>query len=156
MFNLVNIISHLYHRIYGLLRHRRPKRRPKQHANHPFRRRPPRKRNRRASPGRTYINVCIWMPRLLMVLSALQSPRRPTWTIRRARHAKFLFLPGVDWCITTVNSSLTRRRVPKALLPFFVQQNLPSSSFPISAWRPCKHLTTHHIKLNLIRIPRNS
>ena len=41
MFTLVNIISYLYHRIYGLTWHRRSKRRPKQYANHPFRRRPP-------------------------------------------------------------------------------------------------------------------
>ena len=60
-----------------------------------------------------------------MVLSAIQSPRRPTWTNRRVRHAKFFFLPGVDWCITTVNSSLTRRRVPKALLSFFCPTNPP-------------------------------
>ena len=125
MFIIVNIISHLYHRIYGLLPHRRPNRRPRQHTNSPFRRRPPRKPNRRASPGRTYVNVCIWIPRLLMVLSAIQSPRRPTWTNRQDRRAKFFFLPGVDWCITTVNSSLTRKRVPKALLPFFCPTKPP-------------------------------
>ena len=125
MFIIVNIISHLYHRIYGLLRHRRPNRRPRQHTNSSFRRRPPRKPNRRASPGRTYVNVCIWIPRLLMVHSAIQSPRRPTWTNRRERCAKFSFLPGVDWCITTVNSSLTRIRVPKALLPFFCPTKPP-------------------------------
>ena len=60
-----------------------------------------------------------------MVLSAIQSPRRPTWTNRRIRHAKFFLLPGVDWCITTVDSSLTRRRVPKALLPFFCPTKPP-------------------------------
>ena len=85
----------------------------------------PRKPNRRASPGRTYVNVCIWIPRLLMVLSAIQSPRRPTWTTRRDRRAKFFFLPGIDWCITTINSSLTRKRVPKALLPFFCPTKPP-------------------------------
>ena len=116
---------YLFHRIYGLTRHWRPKRRPKQHTNYPFRRRPPRKPNRRASPGRTYINMCIWISRLLMVLSAIQSPRRPTWSNRRVRHAKFFFLPGVDWCITTVNSSLTRRRVPKAILSFFCPTKPP-------------------------------
>ena len=60
-----------------------------------------------------------------MVLSAIQSPRRPTWTNRRDRRAKFFFFPGVDWCITTVNSSLTRKRVPKALLPFFCPTKPP-------------------------------
>ena len=87
----------------------------------------PRKPNRRASPGRTYVNVCIWIPHLLMVLSAIESPRRPTWTNRRVRHPKFFFLPGVDWCVTTVNSSLTRRRVPKALLSFFCPTKPPIS-----------------------------
>ena len=118
---------YLFHRIYGLTRHWRPKRRPKQHANYPFRRRPPRKPNRRAFPGRTYVNVCIWMPRLLMVLSAIQSPRRPTWTNRRVRNPKFFFLPAVDWCVTTVNSSLTRRHVPNSLLPFFCPTKPPIS-----------------------------
>ena len=51
---------------------------PQRQANLPFRRRPPRKPNQRASPGRTYVDVCIWVPCLLMVLSAIQSPRRPT------------------------------------------------------------------------------
>ena len=115
----------IYHRIYGLTRSWRPKRRPKQHANYPFRLRPPRKPNHKASLGRTYVNVCIWMPRLLMVLSAMQSPRRTTWTNIRVRNPKFFFLPGVDWCVTTVNSSLTRRRVPKPLLPFFCPTKQP-------------------------------
>ena len=103
------------------------------YANHPFRRRPPppppppRKPNRRTSPGRTDVNVCIWLPRLLMVLSAIQSPRRPTWTNRRVHNPKFFALPGVYWCLTTINSSLTRRRVPKALLPFFCPTKPPIS-----------------------------
>ena len=100
---------------------------PKTQATHqlPVSTSSPRKLNHRASPGRTYVNVCIWISRLLMVLSAIQSPRRPTWTNRRVRHAKFFLLPGVDWCITTVNSSLTRRRVPKALLSFFCPTKPP-------------------------------
>ena len=52
----------------------------------------PRKPNRRTSPGRTYVNVCIWFPRLLMVLSAIQSPRRPTWTNRRVRKTLMRYL----------------------------------------------------------------
>ena len=120
-------MSYLYHKIYRLLRHRRSKQRPKQYANHPFRRRPLRKPNRRASPGPTYVNVCIWLPRLLMVLFAIQSPRRPTWTNRWVQNPKFFVLPGVDWCVTTINSSLTRRRVPKALLPFFCPTKPPIS-----------------------------
>ena len=44
---------------------------------------------------------------------------------RRVRHPKFFFLQGVDWCVTTVNSSLTHRRVPKALLSFFCPTKPP-------------------------------
>ena len=78
-------------------------------------------------PGANLRKHVIWMPRLLMVLSAIQSPRRPTWTNRRVRNPKFFFLPGVDWCVTTVNSSLTRRRVTKSLLPFFCPTKQPIS-----------------------------
>ena len=110
----------------------------------------PRKPNRRASPGRTYVNVCIWIPRLLMVLSAIQSPRRPTWTLRRVRNPKFFILPEVDWCITTVDSSLTRRRVPKSLLPFFCPTKPPISNLT----KPCmasvrdSPRAPHHIKFD--------
>ena len=34
---------------------------------------------------------------------------------------------GVDWCVTTINSSLTRRRIPKSLLPFFCPMKPPIS-----------------------------
>ena len=156
MFTLENMFSYLYHRIYGLTRYWRPKRRPKQHANYPFRRRPPWKPNCRASPGRTYINMCIWLPCLLMVISAIQSPRRPTWTNRRVRNAKFFILPGVDSCITTINSPLTRRRVLKSLFPSFVQQNRPSASLPTHAWHPCRTPRMRHIKLNLTPTHRSS
>ena len=150
MFTLVNIISHLYHRIYELLQDRRSKRRPKQYANHPFCRRAPRKPNRRASLGRTYVNVGIWLPCLLMVLSAIQSPRRPTWTNRRVHNSKFFVLPGVDWCVTTINSSLTRRRVPKALLPFFCPTKPPLSelSNPCMASVQASDHTPHQIKFD--------
>ena len=150
MFNLVNIISYLYHRIHGLTWHRRSKRRPKQYANHPFRRRPPRKPNRRTSPGQTYVNVCIWLPRLLMVLSAIQSPRRPTWTIRRVRNPQFFALRGVDWCITTMNSSLTRCHVPKALLAFFCPTKPPISelSNPCMASVQASNHAPHQIKFD--------
>ena len=79
----------------------------------------PWKPNRRASQGRTYVDMCILIPYLLMVLSAIQSPWRPTRTTRRVWNPKFFIIPGVDWCVTNVNSSLTHRRVRKALLPFF-------------------------------------
>ena len=60
-----------------------------------------------------------------MVLSAIQSPRRPTWTNRRVRNPHFFAIPGVDWCVTTINSLLTRRHVPKALLAFFCPTKPP-------------------------------
>ena len=41
MFTLVNMFSHLYHRIYRLTRCRRPKQKPKQQASYPFQHRPP-------------------------------------------------------------------------------------------------------------------
>ena len=46
--------------------------------------------------------------------------------------SEFFLLPGVDWCITTINSSLTRRHVPKSLLPFFC----PTKP-PIALSNPC-------------------
>ena len=53
-----------------------------------------------------------------MVLSAIQSPRR-----RRVRTAQFFILPGVDLCVTTINSP----RIPKSLLPFFCPTKPPIS-----------------------------
>ena len=110
----------------------------------------PRKPNRRASPGRTYVNVCIWLPHLLVVLSAIQLPRRPTWTNKRARNPKFFFLPGVDWCVTTINSSLTRQRVPKSLLPFFCPMKPPISDLTnlcMASMQDSPH-APHHIKFD--------
>ena len=49
----------------------------------------PWKPNCRASSGRTYVYVYIWIPRLLVVLSAIQSPRRRTWTTRRVESQIF-------------------------------------------------------------------
>ena len=111
---------------------------------------PPRKPNRRTSPGRTYVNVCIWLPRLLMVMFAIQSPRRPTWTNRRVRNPQFFALPGVDWCVTTINSSLTRRRVPKALLAFFCPTKPPISelSNPCMASMQASDHAPHQIKFD--------
>ena len=112
---------------------------------------PPQKPNRRTSPGRTYVNVCIWLPRLLIVLSAIQSPRRPTWTNRRVQNPKFFVLPGVDWCVTTINSSLTCRQVPKALLPFFCPTKPPISelSNPCMASMQASDHAPHQIKFDM-------
>ena len=111
---------------------------------------PPQKPNRRASPGRTYVNVCIWILRLLMVLSVIQSPRWPTWTTRQVWNPKFFILPGVDWCVTTINSSLTRCCVPKALLPFFCPTKPPMSALakPCTASMQEPHHSPHPIKFD--------
>ena len=125
VFILVNIISHLYHRIYGLLRHRRPNRRPRQHTNHPFRRRPPRSpiaEPPRGEPMSTCVSgyhAYLWS---FLPSSHQGDPHGPTDGYATP---KFFLLPGVDWCITTVNSSLMRRRVPKALLSFFCPTKPP-------------------------------
>ena len=110
----------------------------------------PRKSNRRASSGRTYVNVCLWIPCLLMVLSTIQSPRRPTWTIRRVRNPKYFILPGVDWCVATVNFVLTRRHVPKSLLPFFCPTKAPVSALatPCMASMQESHHAPHQIKFD--------
>ena len=86
-----------------------------------------------------------------MVLSAIQSPRRPTWTNRRVRNPKFFVLPRVDWCGTTINSSLTRRHVPKALLPFFCPMKPPISelSNPCMASVQASDHTPHQIKFDM-------
>ena len=111
----------------------------------------PRKPNCRASPGRTYINVCIWIPRLLMVLSAIQSPRLPTWPNRRVWNPKFFILPGVDWCVTTVSSLLTCRRVPKTLFPFFCPTKPPMSALAQRCMASMQepHHSPHQIKFDM-------
>ena len=85
-----------------------------------------------------------------MVLSAIQSPRRPTWTIRQVRNPKYFILPGVDWCVTTVNSALTCRRVPKSLLPFFCPTKPPMTALatPCMASMQESHHTPHQIKFD--------
>ena len=149
---LVNMFTHLYHRIYGRIQ-----------ANTPATSQlpvpalkpppppppPPLKPNRRALLGRTNVDVGLWIPRLLMDLSAIQSPRRPTWTTRRVWNPKFFILPGVDWC--GVNSSLTRRRIPKALLPFFCPTKLLMSALTKSCMASMQemHHSPHQIKFDM-------
>ena len=110
---------------------------------------PPQKPNRRASLGQTYVNVYIWIPRLLMVLSAIQSPRRPTCTTRRVWSPKFFILPGVDWCVT-INSSLTCHHIPKPLLPFFCPSKPPFSASTNACMVSVQetHHSPHQIKVN--------
>ena len=110
----------------------------------------PRKPICRASPGQTYVNMCIWVPHLLMVLSAIQSLRRSTWAIRWVWNPKFFILPGIDWCVTTVNSSLTRRHIPKALLPFFcpTKPRMSALAKPCMASMQESHHSPHQIKFD--------
>ena len=86
----------------------------------------------------------------LMVLSAIQSPRHPTWTTRQVWSPKFFILPGVDWCVTTINSSLTRHHVPKALLPLFCPSKPPLSASTNACMVSIQemHHAPHQIKFN--------
>ena len=156
MFTLVNIMSYLYHRIYGLLRHRRSKQRPKQYANHPFRRRPPPPPP--PPPPEAQSQDLPWANICKRVHLAPTSPHGPvcypiakTWTNRRVHNPKFFALPGVYWCLTTINSSLTRRRVPKALLPFFCPTKPPISglSNPCMASVQASDHAPHQIKFDM-------
>ena len=117
---------------------------------------PPQKPNRRSSLGRTYVDVYIWIPCLLMVLSAIQSPRRPTWTTRRVWSPKFFILPGVDWCVTTINSSLTCCCIPKAVLPFFCPSKPPFSASTNACMASVQETPHSPTKSNLTPIRRNS
>ena len=85
-----------------------------------------------------------------MVLSTIQSPRRSTWTTRRVSNPKYFILLGVDWCVATVNSSLTRRRIPKALLPFFCPTKLPMRALanPCMASMQESHRSPHQINFD--------
>ena len=50
-----------------------------------------------------------------MVLSAIQAPWRLVWNCQRKSCPSFFVINGLDCCITTINSNLTRGRTPKAL-----------------------------------------
>ena len=125
MFTLVNLFSHLYHRIYRLIRCRRPKQKSKQQASFPFQRHPPGSPITEPPQGELTSTCAFgfcaysWSSSPSNHQGALLSTTRQVW------NPKFFILPGVDWCVTTVNSLLTRRRVPKALLPFFCPTSRP-------------------------------
>ena len=70
--------------------------------------------------------------------------------IRRVRNPKYFILPGVDWCVATVNFVLTRRRVPKSLLPFFCPTKAPMSALatPCMASMQESHHAPHQIKFD--------
>ena len=86
-----------------------------------------------------------------MILSAIQLPRHPTWTTRQVWNPKYYILPGVDWCITTVNSLLTCHCIPKALLPFFCPTKLPMSALatPCMVSMQETHRALHQIKFDM-------
>ena len=114
---------HFYHRIYGLwgifLTHIiYTKKKPIQSRRYPFRRRPPRKRRDHNSPQIIPVDASCWIPRLLMVLSAIQAPWCLTWSYQHKSSPSFFIINGLDCCITTINSNLTCGRTPKALLSF--------------------------------------
>ena len=136
---MVNMFFYLFHRIYGLTKHWRPNRRPRQHTNYPLRRRPPPpppphpQAQSQSLPGanlrkRVHLDTMpTYCPFCNPVIKATHMDQQT------GNHAKFFLLPGVDWCITTVNSSLMRRRVPKALLSFFC----PTKPLIVDLTNPC-------------------
>ena len=116
----MRIPLHIYHRIYGLwgtlLTHiTYTKKRPVQSRQYPFRHRPPRKTRDLKSPEIIPIDASCWIPRVLMVLSAIQAPWHIIWNCQRKSSPSFFIINGLDCCITTINSNLTRGRTPKAL-----------------------------------------
>ena len=103
------------------------KRKPIQSRRYPFRHQPPRKRKDRNSQRIIPVDVSFWMPRILMVLSAIQEPWRLTWSYQRKSSPSFFIINGLDCCITTINSNLTRGRTPKALQSFLWPTKPPIS-----------------------------
>ena len=117
---LIHIPFHFYHRIYGLwgmlLTHITfTKKKPIQSRQYPFRRRPPQKRKDFNSPQIIPVDASCWIPRLLLVLSAIQAPWHLTWSYQSKSSPSFFIMDGLDCCITMINSNLTCGRTPKAL-----------------------------------------
>ena len=135
---LIRIPFHFYHRIYGLwgilLTHvTYTKRKPIQSRLYPFQRRPPRKRKDRNSPQIIPVDISCWIPCILMVLSAIQAPWRLTWSHQRKSSPSFFIINGLDCCITTINSNLTRGRTPKALQSFLWPTKPPISKLAMNS-----------------------
>ena len=106
---------------------------PIQSHQYPFRRRPPRKRRDRNSPQIIPVDASCWIPRLLMVLSAIQAPWRLTWSYQHKSSPSFFVIDGLDWCITTINSNLTWGRTPKALHSFLWPTKPPISKMAMNS-----------------------
>ena len=135
---LICIPFHFYHRIYGLwgmlLTHiTYTKKKPIQSHRYPFRRRPPRKRRDRSSPQIIPVDASCWIPRLLMVLSAIQAPWHLTWSYQHKSSPSFFVIDGLDCCITMINSNLTRGRTPKALRSFLWPTKPPISKMAMNS-----------------------
>ena len=135
---LICIPLHFYHRIYGLwailLTHiTNTKRKPIQSRQYRFRHRPPRKRRDHNSPQIIPVDVSCWIPRLLMVLSAIQAPFHLTWSYQRKSSPSFFVINGLDYCITTINSNLTWGRTPKALRSFLWPTKPPISKMAMNS-----------------------
>ena len=141
---LLCIPSHLFPRIYGLWRMllthlTNTKKKPIQSWRYPFRRRPPQKTREHQSPEIIPVDVCCWIPRLLMVLSAIQAPWRPKGSYQRISSPSFFVINGLDCCITTINSNLTWGRMPKALRSFLWPTKLPISKMAMNSIKELAH-----------------
>ena len=91
------------------------KKRPVQSHWYPFRCQPPRKRRDLKSPEIIPVDACCWISRVLIVLSTIQAPWRLISNCQHKSSPSFFVINGLDCCITTINSNLTRGRTPKAL-----------------------------------------
>ena len=109
------------------------KKRPVQSCWYPFRRRPPRKRRDLKSPEIIPADASWWIPRILIVLSAIQAPWCLIWNCQRKSSPSFFVINGLDCCITTIDSNLTRGRMPKALHSLLWPTKPPISNFSMNS-----------------------
>ena len=143
---LICIPFHFYHRIYGLwgilLTHiTYTKKKSIQSRRYPFRHQPPRKRRDRNSPQIIPVDASCWIPRLSMVLSAIQASWRLTWSYQCKSSPSFFVINGLDCCITTINSNLTWGRMPKALCSFLWPTKPPISKMAMISVKDLAHET---------------
>ena len=109
------------------------KRKPIQYRQYPFRCRPPRKGRDYNSPQIIPVDASCWLPRLLMVLSAIQAPWSLTWNYLHQSNPSFFVINGLDCCITTINAQFTWGRMPKALRSFLWPTKPPISKMAMNS-----------------------
>ena len=67
-------------------------------------------------PNKLPVNVSLWIPHLLLVFSAIQSPKCLTWQTYRYPSPKYFFFPDLGLYFTTVNTTLTHGQTPQRLM----------------------------------------